>query len=665
MDPTLLQHSSPFDFPISSESKYLGQGRPFSNPSYPANDFPYSGRRPQSALTNGAPGAGVAISSNSNLDFNSSSLLNESPFHSHTQETQLLLSPPDSSSGSASASGNSTASSIVFTTLPKPFPSNAGPTDHFPSAPPSVLSSNWAGSAMTVMDRPRFPPPLSPPVNYNSANGMGTALLSNRSMVDRLPPSYQPNGHSSISPGLFQQPGPRYPPSTYHRNSIGHPYIADGLYPGQNMSASIHEQPSPAKQDGPPFGETVVLYPVLTVRNQQLIPEITASIQKGFFQVDRKWTCYRRNYFAVTCSFTFKNHGAEGPFYLQRNGHEEQIHQFAVSISAKTALTGNGESESRGLVQHTPKRDKATESVPGRHLISPTPNQSMGPNGVYLGAGSLYGGSQHMSSAMMGSYGGAFENSSANSIPPLHTFERIQFQKATANNGKRRAQQQYFLVVVELSANIARSPGEENWVVIATKESDPMVVRGRSPGHYKDNGRRDSQTSMDPDRGSGHGAAEGAPPGSLPPGSYGHPSMGWMAGHRHNAHTHYGGSGSTYRQAQAMENEYSPASMASSSTLTETSTEADLNPSETLSKKSSCTFSPDRSVSTPRSESSEDMLFNLDGGHHHHTLTRKRAYEDDDGDAHLHFHLPAPFTDSVSSLSDFSTMPYSKLLCAS
>ncbi|KAL2429888.1 hypothetical protein ABEF94_013191 [Exophiala dermatitidis] len=91
MDPTLLQHSSPFDFPISSESKYLGQGRPFSNPSYPANDFPYSGRRPQSALTNGAPGAGVAISSNSNLDFNSSSLLNESPWLSLTSLSPSLF----------------------------------------------------------------------------------------------------------------------------------------------------------------------------------------------------------------------------------------------------------------------------------------------------------------------------------------------------------------------------------------------------------------------------------------------------------------------------------------------------------------------------------------------------------------------------------------------
>jgi meiosis-specific transcription factor NDT80 len=78
-------------------------------------------------------------------------------------------------------------------------------------------------------------------------------------------------------------------------------------------------------------------------------------------------------------------------------------------------------------------------------------------------------------------------------------FERIQFQKATANNGKRRAQQQYYNLVVELYAEIASSvPGEMQWIQIARRQSHPMVVRGRSPGHYKD-GRRGSTASLGPD----------------------------------------------------------------------------------------------------------------------------------------------------------------------
>jgi meiosis-specific transcription factor NDT80 len=50
--------------------------------------------------------------------------------------------------------------------------------------------------------------------------------------------------------------------------------------------------------------------------------------------------------------------------------------------------------------------------------------------------------------------------------------------------------------VVELSADVSRTGESPHWVKIATKQSEPVVVRGRSPGHYKDNERRDSTASM-------------------------------------------------------------------------------------------------------------------------------------------------------------------------
>ncbi|KIW32863.1 uncharacterized protein PV07_04377 [Cladophialophora immunda] len=642
MDPTLLQ-SSPFDF---AESKYLGQQRTFSNSSYSTNDFTFPSRRPQSSLTSGT--AGVALPANPSLDFNGSSLLNETPYH---QSSQLLLSPPDSTTGSASAGGNPTASANTFTTLPKPFPSNACAPDHFSTAPPSVLSSNWPGSSMTLMERQQRVPPLSPPHSYNSANGIGSTF---RSMGERIP-QYSSTLHTQISQGPFPG-GIRYQSNPYPaRSSPAFPFpVQEGSYPGHNMSTHCPENQNTTRQDGPPFHETTVLHPVLTLRNQRLLPEIMASIQKGFFQVDRKWTCYRRNYFAVQCSFGFRNGIVDGPFYLNRNGSEELIHQFAVSITAKTAMTSNGESEARGLVQHTPKRDKATESVPGRHPIAPSPNHAVGPNGTYPSAGHVYGGPNHLHPGIMGPFSG-FENPGTNSIPTSHTFERIQFQKATANNGKRRAQQQYFLVVVELSANIGRQ-SDENWVVIATKESDPMVVRGRSPGHYKDNGRRDSQASMDPDRGTGHGSDGHA--GPLSSGSYGHThtSMDWMGSHRQGGH--FGGS--SYRHAPA--SRYSPASLVSSSTLAGTPTEVEVSLCDSRTAKSSCTVSSDRSALTPLSEGSDDIMFSsLD----REGTGRKRPFEDDGEGEHMRFPLPGPFTDSMTSLVDFSATPYSKLLCAS
>jgi meiosis-specific transcription factor NDT80 len=316
------------------------------------------------------------------------------------------------------------------------------------------------------------------------------------------------------------------------------------------MTLESTARPVATRPDGPPFDDTKVIHPIITSLNQQLVPEIAASIQKGFFQVDGKWTCYRRNYFTVSCSFCFRTSSYEGPLYLQRHSsHQpELIKQFAVSISAKTAImNGNQESEVRALVQHTPKRDKATESIPGKVTIQPAPTPSLSSSCALPSNGNLYSNPQQVASSGLPDYNSY--SSTQHQIPPTsHTFERIQFQKATANNGKRRAQQQYFHIVVELSADVSRTGESPHWVKIATKQSEPMVVRGRSPGHYKDNGRRDSTASMDPDCGSGASGDLGAGLSSvngLLGSSPSHPSsMDWESSHRNR--NSMGG----YRRAQ-------------------------------------------------------------------------------------------------------------------
>lgn len=261
-------------------------------------------------------------------------------------------------------------------------------------------------------------------------------------------------------------------------------------------------QQSQPHAEGPPFEEMSKIYSLVNSQHQTLAYEILASIPKGFFKVEDKWTCYRRNYFTVSCGFTFKAHTADGPVYLQRFSHSslEQVSAYAVSISARTAAANNTDSEIRGLVQHTPKRDKATESVPGRHIVSPAPASNVS-NGHHVGQHGIFP-SSHLGSCLTHGLDG-YGHSQPQPPQTQFTFERIQFQKATANNGKRRAQQQYFHVVVRLEVSTHRPGGQEEWVTIATKQSSPMVVRGRSPGHYKDT-RRDSQSSMDPDGGPGH-----------------------------------------------------------------------------------------------------------------------------------------------------------------
>jgi meiosis-specific transcription factor NDT80 len=131
--------------------------------------------------------------------------------------------------------------------------------------------------------------------------------------------------------------------------------------------------------------------------------------------------------------------------------------------------------------------------------------------------------------------------SGSHSTPPTatsHTFERIQFKSATANNGKRRAQQQYYHLIVELWADI-RQPNdrEPNWVKVAERSSSQVVVRGRSPSHYSNEGPN----------GVGRGGSAGGLGGghSMAPGAW--PVAGGMPGHHG-----FGGGATSMNQYRGM-----------------------------------------------------------------------------------------------------------------
>lgn len=188
-------------------------------------------------------------------------------------------------------------------------------------------------------------------------------------------------------------------------------------------------------------------------------------MDRGFFLADNDWTCYRRNYFQVSSVFSIHgfNHYYsmnEPILYVKSNDLLYPVQRFLLGVSAKIA---NGPKEIE-LIQHTPKRDKGPQFKPGPKPISPGGNLSM--------------------------------SSVANS-QNIVTFQRIQFKTATANNGKRRAAQQYYTCIVELFAETDRN----ELVKVASCQSAPLVVRGRSPGHYADNAgnrHQSNSNSYDP-----------------------------------------------------------------------------------------------------------------------------------------------------------------------
>jgi meiosis-specific transcription factor NDT80 len=287
-------------------------------------------------------------------------------------------------------------------------------------------------------------------------------------------------------------------------------------YPAASYSAQGQTTETPPFNPQETFG-------TITCEGNTIVPNLDAKIEKGFFwSSDRVWTCYRRNYFAVNVSFGLAPWTPNARLYFDSgNGAVEQIQSMAVSLAA--AVDGST-GKTIELIQHTPKRDKGPQLAMKKELLAPTPPGKSHEHGAY-GMSNF-----HQSTSVPGpQLPMQSESDSSQQYSPTshasssyqHGFERIQFKSATANNGKRRAQQQYYHLIVELWANIQglRDDGPK-WVKIAARSSHPVVVRGRSPSHYQNEGPHNASTS----RGAGGSGLGGSGHHSL--GSNGRPSFG-------------------------------------------------------------------------------------------------------------------------------------------
>lgn len=261
-------------------------------------------------------------------------------------------------------------------------------------------------------------------------------------------------------------------------------------------------QPKPQTQNMPPFME-LRMHGTLSYSdapNNQVKPDITGTIDKGFFLSDNEWTCYRRNYFSCICSFHIPSSThPQATLHFTPTG-SSQTYQVAGWAMCISAVVAENDTHTIELVQHTPKRDKGPIAPPDKIRLNPKmPQAAHHPLGHYSGAEmGLTGSSRAYEQSL---YGQPLQHPGLHaSLPTEHTFERIQFKQATANNGKRRAAQQYYHLVVELYAYIgSQGQGEDQFLKVAHRKSEKMIVRGRSPGHYQS--ERRASTSSGPGTG--------------------------------------------------------------------------------------------------------------------------------------------------------------------
>jgi meiosis-specific transcription factor NDT80 len=267
------------------------------------------------------------------------------------------------------------------------------------------------------------------------------------------------------------------------------------ILPAQNFGLSS----CPSRHnETPPFAPQETWY-TITCEGTKITPTIDAKIEKGFFYSgDQVWTCYRRNYFSVQVSFKINPWISHGRLYLDQNGTRgpEQVHSMAVSLTAAVDGVGGKRIE---LIQLTPKRDKEPQHQRTKKDLEPTPPQKSYKNGSYdvnkFCQSMTIMGPQLPLQRESNTDCQEYSPPSHTNTNYQHTFERMQFKSATANNGKRRAQQQYYCLIVQLWANMQSSQGTSPvWVKIGSRYSYPVVVLGRSLSHYSNEKPREPIT---------------------------------------------------------------------------------------------------------------------------------------------------------------------------
>ncbi|EME38377.1 hypothetical protein DOTSEDRAFT_48613 [Dothistroma septosporum NZE10] len=459
-----------------------------------------------------------------------------------------------------SISPSSAASSLAYTNYHQnhctAVPSYGAPVP----LPQAFVPSAYANSRVPpILDSSGMLPPPYP---------IRSPLSSSTHATERETYTTPSLARPQLSPGGYQPGFASYPETPRSAlSSITGLSLSNASYPYTSGHHSQMASPTYGNQQNDcgnfPW-PNLEIHAEMTCEGQAVTPEVHAKVEKGFFlsTVDTKWTCYRRNYFSVQCHFELHPNITNGRMQLKKNNsaHSETIQAMGMRLSA--AVDGSA-GKNIELVQHTPKRDAGPKNKIDIVKVSPTPSNggrgehTVSPHGIYQvpmstfhATGSIPGpnlpfqnlpepGSPPTAAAQASqtSSNYPYSASTASHLPlpgqaANHIFERVQFKQATANNGKRRASQQYFHLIVELYADVRKNESDApSWVKVAHRVSEKIVVRGRSPSHYQNEGQNCNGRTGSSGGSSSYSTAGGAPTyGGIGSGGFRASSTGYTGG---------------------------------------------------------------------------------------------------------------------------------------
>lgn len=240
---------------------------------------------------------------------------------------------------------------------------------------------------------------------------------------------------------------------------------------------------------GPSFENTTLYRPIfITSTNENVFPFVNARIDRGFESHGGEWIGYKRNYFTLVSCFEFEGANPETFFnekfhILNDLGELENISCFALRLVSRCS-----EDESVvNLIQHTAKRDRGPQYLPP---VFPAISGYLPSHSIIKQASNIRNGDKIdqynrmfyldnttlqkcMDTSILSTY-------PEGRIATVARYERIQFS-TSINYRKSTMVNRHFILKVELLGLL----DDGKYAVLASTETQPLVVRGRSPSNYQ------------------------------------------------------------------------------------------------------------------------------------------------------------------------------------